>query len=57
MKAQRRKKNKIETEHKTDPEMGECNYSKTHEPFHVEGKVDINPYTMEVDSIRLNQLL
>jgi len=37
--------------------MGECSYSKTHVRFHLEAKVDIKPYTGEVDAIGLNQWL
>jgi hypothetical protein len=40
----KKEENKPETEHKTEPEMGECSYNKTHVPFHVEAKVDIKPY-------------
>jgi hypothetical protein len=37
--------------------MGECSYNKTHVPFRVEAKVDIKPYTREVDAIRMKKWL
>jgi hypothetical protein len=53
----KKEENKPEIECKTEPEMGECSYNKTHVPFHVEAKVDIKPYVREVDAIKLNQWL
>jgi hypothetical protein len=53
----KKEENKIETDHKIELEMGEFSYSKTHVPFRVEAKVDIEPYTREVDAIKLNQRL
>jgi hypothetical protein len=43
----KKEENKPEIECKTEPEMGECSYSKTQVPFHVEAKVDIKPYAEE----------
>jgi hypothetical protein len=34
----KKEENKPETMRKTDPEMGECNYSKTHGPFSCRGQ-------------------
>jgi hypothetical protein len=53
----KKEENKSEIEHKTELEMGECIYSKTQVPFHVEAKVEINLYTKKVYAIRLNQWL
>jgi hypothetical protein len=50
----RKEENKPETECEIEPEMGECNYNKTRVPFREEAKVDIKPYTDEVDAIRIN---
>jgi hypothetical protein len=53
----KKEKKKPETEHNTEPKIGECNYNKKHVPFCVQAKVYIKTYAREVDVIGLNQWL
>jgi len=53
----KKEEKKKDIQGKANIEMGEYSYNREHVCFHMEEKVDIKPYSREVDAIRLNQWL